>query len=387
MKILLLAPQPFYQERGTPIATRMLARALCGAGHSVDMLTYHLGEDVEIEGLNIYRTWSLPFVKNMPIGFSFGKLLCDVLLFFKTIRMLWKESYDVLHAGEESIFFTLLIPHGKRAVVYDMDSSMPDQLLEKWSFLHVMAPVMYGFERLAIRRSDVVLPVCDALADRVHKSAPNMPLCVLEDVAMDLQASGKPFDAIRKLLPNNAIVAMYIGNLEHYQGIDLLISSLAELNYCDALQVVFIGGSNSDIERYRSMAETLGVLAQCNFLGPRPVADLMLYLEQADILISPRIKGVNTPMKVYSYMGAGRAIIATDIASHTQVLDEASAILVSGNPVSFAAGLTILCKDAGLRSSLGHASRELAESRHTYSVFENKLLGVYQQLDTSSHEA
>ena len=92
-------------------------------------------------------------------------------------------------------------------------------------------------------------------------------------------------------------------------------------------------------------------------------------------------------MKVYSYMGAGRAIIATDIASHTQVLDKASAMLVSGDPVSFAAGLTTLCKDAGLRSSLGHASRELAESRHTYSVFENKLLGVYQTLGASSHEA
>jgi glycosyltransferase involved in cell wall biosynthesis len=387
MKILLLAPQPFYQERGTPIATRMLARALCGAGHSVDMLTYHLGEDVQIEGLNIYRTWSLPFVKNMPIGFSFGKRLCDVRLFFKTIRMLWKGSYDVVHAGEESIFFTLLIPRGNLKIVYDMDSSMPDQLLEKWSFLRILTPVMYGFERLAIRRSDVVLPVCDALADRVQESAPGMSLRVLEDVAMDLQPSGESVDAIRQLLPDGSIVAMYIGNLEHYQGMDLLINSLLELNDCEELSVVFIGGSNDDIEHYRRMAATLGVSAQCSFLGPRPVADLMLYLKQADILISPRIKGVNTPMKVYSYMGAGKAIIATDIASHTQVLDEDSAMLVSAEPVSFATGLAKLCKDEGLRARLGRASQDLAESRHTYSVFENKLLGVYRQLDTVTHEA
>lgn len=387
MKILLLAPQPFYQERGTPIATRMLARALCGAGHSVDMLTYHLGEDVEIERLNIYRTWSLPFIKSMPIGFSFGKLLCDVLLYFKTIRMLWKGSYSVLHAGEESIFFTLLMPRGERKIVYDMDSSMPDQLLEKWSFLRMIAPVMYGLEHLAIRRSDVVLPVCDALAERVQESAPAKPLRVLEDVAMDLQPSGKPVDDVRQMLPDNAIVAMYIGNLEHYQGIDLLISSLSELDDCEVLSVIFIGGSDDDIEHYRSMADTLGVSAQCSFLGPRPVADLMLYLNQADILVSPRIKGVNTPMKVYSYMGAGRAIIATDIASHTQVLNDESAMLVPGDPASFAAGLATLCKDEGMRDRLGKASQALADSRHTYSVFENKLLEVYQQLEATADEA
>lgn len=386
MKILLLVPQPFYQERGTPIATRMLVRALCGAGHSVDMLTYNLGDDVAIEGLQIFRTGPLPFIKSMPIGFSFGKLLYDVLLFFKTVSMLWKGSYDVLHAGEESIFFTLFIPRGKRAIVYDMDSSMPDQLLEKWSFLRVVAPVMYGFERLAIRRSDVVLPVCDALAVRIQDYAPELPLCVLEDVAMDLQPSGEPIDDINKLLPDNAVVAMYVGNLEHYQGIDLLIHSLAELDDCDALRVVFIGGSDEDIERYKDMAEKAGVSALCIFLGSRPVADLMLYLEQADILISPRIKGVNTPMKIYSYMGAGKAIIATDIPSHTQVLDENSAVLVAGEPAVFATGLATLCMDASLRETLGHAARELAEGRHTYSVFENKLLSVYRQLEADKHE-
>ena len=41
MKILLLAPQPFYAERGTPIAVLLAATALCRAGHEVDVLTFH----------------------------------------------------------------------------------------------------------------------------------------------------------------------------------------------------------------------------------------------------------------------------------------------------------------------------------------------------------
>ena len=384
MNVLLLAPQPFYQERGTPIATRMLARALCEAGYKVDMLTYHIGEDVEIPGLSIYRTWRIPFINTMPIGFSFGKLLCDVLLFFKTLRMLWKGNYDVLHAGEESIFFTLLIPRGRRRIVYDMDSSMPDQLIEKWSFLRVLSPLMYGLERLAIRRADVVLPVCDALAERVKDAAPGKSLCVLEDVAMDLTPSGEPVDDVRSHLPEDSVIAMYVGNLEHYQGIDLLIDAVVLVD-CDALHVVLIGGSDQDIETYRSRTDASGISGKFTFLGRRPVADLMEYLRQADVLVSPRIKGVNTPMKVYSYMGAGRAIIATDIPSHTQVLDAESAMLVSVDPTDFADGFSELCRRPDLRESCAKASLQRAKSRHTYTVFENKLRDVYASLGASLH--
>src|SRR5688572_29424716 len=55
MRILLLAPQPFYSERGTPIAIRLAATALCNAGHAVDILTYHEGEDVRMENLRVLR--------------------------------------------------------------------------------------------------------------------------------------------------------------------------------------------------------------------------------------------------------------------------------------------------------------------------------------------
>ncbi|MDD4350325.1 MAG: hypothetical protein PHF70_14545, partial [Opitutales bacterium] len=69
MRILLMAPHPFFQERGTPIACRLLCEALCESGHEVDLLTYHEGEDVVIPGLRIRRIPRIPFVKDIPIGF------------------------------------------------------------------------------------------------------------------------------------------------------------------------------------------------------------------------------------------------------------------------------------------------------------------------------
>ncbi|MBT7065178.1 MAG: glycosyltransferase, partial [Verrucomicrobia bacterium] len=63
MKILLLAPHPFYQERGTPIAVRLLAETLAADGHHVDLLSYHEGDNVTIHpGVTHHRAPAPPGV-------------------------------------------------------------------------------------------------------------------------------------------------------------------------------------------------------------------------------------------------------------------------------------------------------------------------------------
>ena len=248
MRVLLLAPQPFYQERGTPIAVRMLAQTLCQAGHRVDLLTYHLGDDVSVPGLQILRIPSLRFIRRIPIGFSIAKLVCDSFLFASLVRYLLKDRYDVIHAGEESVYFALITRFLHRArVVYDMDSSMPDQLLEKWKVLRLLSYPLYVMERLAIKRSDVVVPVCQQLADRVYKFKSKDKVVLLEDFALSLEdKSAEPIDQIRTLLDTKGVLALYVGNLEHYQGVDLLLAGFAEVDTRVDLHLVLIGGSPAE---------------------------------------------------------------------------------------------------------------------------------------------
>ena len=105
-----------------------------------------------------------------------------------------------------------------------------------------------------------------------------------------------------------------------------------------------------------------------------------LYLKQADILCSPRLKGVNTPMKIYSYMLAGRAILATDIASHSQVLDSTCAMLVSPTPQAMAEGWSAVIASRHLRSSLGEQAAERASTLYCESAFDARLKTAYQVL-------
>jgi glycosyltransferase involved in cell wall biosynthesis len=175
---------------------------------------------------------------------------------------------------------------------------------------------------------------------------------------------------------------MYVGNLERYQGIDLLLESfaLAKLRVPTA-RLVLIGGQAAQIRRYEWMAKRLGLDGAVYFAGPRPVSQMAAYLAGADVLVSPRLAGGNTPMKIYSYLDSGRAVLATALPTHTQLLTDEVALLASSTPEAFADGLVRLMQDEGLRRRLGVSAKALIERRHRYDVFKATLEALYAELE------
>ena len=377
MRVLLIAPQPFYEERGTPIAVKLLAETLCQFGHEVDLLVYHAGANVAIPGLRIIRASRPPGVNHVPIGVSWQKLLCDVALVARMISLLARNRYDVIHAVEEAIFpAALLNAFSSRKLVYDMDSSLSEQVVHKWPLLKPLEWCLMQVERLAVKRSTAVLAVCEDLAVKVRPWLGERRVVVLPDVPLSGEALGDDVDSLRDVA-RGAVIGLYVGNLERYQGIDLLLEGVAKLPADTDICVIVIGGDAASIARYKRRAQELGVSARVVFLGARPVAHLNEYLVQADVLLSPRIAGQNTPMKLYSYMQAGKAILATDIRSHTQVLDPESAKLIAPEPAAFAAGLDRLVRDPDLRKRLGESARSLAEREYSLPAFRRRLESAY----------
>ncbi|NEO30252.1 MAG: glycosyltransferase family 4 protein [Symploca sp. SIO3C6] len=174
------------------------------------------------------------------------------------------------------------------------------------------------------------------------------------------------------------LLLMYVGNLESYQGIDLLLESFAlSVRQTDKADLVIIGGAAADIEKYQQKAQGLGIQKSVHFLGPKPIEHLGMYLSQADMLMSPRIKGKNTPMKLYSYLDSGKALLATNLQTHTQVLDKQIAMLTAPNAEAFSEGMLRLIEDQNLRLRLGNAGKKLIEKRHTFAVFRQNLNSLY----------
>lgn len=385
MRVLVVAPQPFFQERGTPIAINLLLKALSERGDVVDLLTFHEGADVSHAGLTIHRIRPPLGVTGLKPGFSVKKLLCDVALYRAFRRLLSENDYDVVHANEETVFMARALCR-KRGIpyVYDMDSSLSDQMVDKFGFLSPFRGLLRAVERPAVTDASLVVPVCQSLADTAVELGARRTW-LLKDVSL---VKPVPADGVEDLRATHGItgpVAMYIGNLERYQGIDLLLDAFVETPP-DATLVV-IGGAPDHITHYRSRARSLGIEARVHFTGPKPVDHLAAYMSQADVLVSPRTQGTNTPMKIYSYLDSGVAVVATDRPTHTQVMTPAFSCLVPPTPSAFAAGMTRLLKDPAQRAELAQKARAFIQREHSYPVFQRSVHALYATLENEVSRA
>jgi len=225
-----------------------------------------------------------------------------------------------------------------------------------------------------------VLAVCEDLATRVRAYSTATPVDVVEDVSLLGDGTAGPVEDLRADLPANGALVMYVGNLEHYQGVDLLLDAVAAVTVAAPLKVVAIGGNPVAVAAYRTRAAELGIGGTVTFVGARPLKDLGAYLMQADVLVSPRCSGHNTPMKLYSYLAAGKAVLATRIRSHTQVLTDDCALLVEPTAPALAKGLEVLLSSPAIREQLGQAARRLAATRYSVTQFRESVASAYRRL-------
>lgn len=382
MRILFLAPQPYYEERGTPIAVDLMLKALSERGDEVDLLTFHLGEDRYYPGVTVSRSRP-PFPPgSIAPGFSWRKAWCDLFLLRDALRRMRARHYDLVHAVEEASFIAMLLGRLYRVpYVFDMDSSMALQLVSQFPWLRPAGGLLHWIETLPMRQAIAVVPMCEDLAVDARLCSRGI-VHVLKDVSLISEAPEATSEDLRQDLRIDGPLVMYVGNLERYQGIDLLLDGFARLNRTHpAARLVIIGGSDRHIRKYRARARALGVEPVVHLLGRRPVAALGSYLRQADVLVSPRIKGTNTPMKVYSYLDSGVPVVATALPTHVQVMSDDEAALTPPEPEAMAATIGRLLDDPGERRRLAGNAQKLIRREHSWPSFRRHVNLLFGELE------
>jgi glycosyltransferase involved in cell wall biosynthesis len=368
---------------------------LSARGHQLDLLTFHEGEDIEIPNCRIHRIARPLWIRNIRPGFSMKKVVCDAFMFVKCLRMVRKNRYDLIHAVEEAAFIAAAMQRFSGVpYVYDMDSSLAEQLVDAYPGLQFAFATLRRCEAVAVRRSLGVLTVCAALEDVAHGHAPDKPIGRVEDttlLAPDQPHTGNGQGA-ESLLPagvdGKSPIAMYVGNLEHYQGIGLLLEGFrhALIRVPDA-HLVIVGGLRDDIAHYGRRAVQLGIASRVHFLGQRPISALEGLFRRADVLVSPRLKGLNTPMKIYSYLDSGTAVLATRLRTHTQVLDDRTAYLVEPDPEALGDGLVELLTDPVLRERLASEAKAYVQQEFTPEAAHRKLNSFYSMMESRASGA
>lgn len=381
LSILMVAPQPFFRARGTPFSVLHRIRALLALGHRVDLVTYPFGENVDLPGLTIVRAARPPFVKDVVIGPSLAKIFLDVPLYFATRRRLRLGHYDVLHSHEEAAFFcTSLarrfdIPH-----VYDMHSSLPQQLANFRRFnLAPVRAVFEGLERRVLDTCDGVITICSDLGARVDALCPDKRHRMIENTGDDTRVFASTSRSVRSELGfEGDEVVLYTGTFEAYQGLDLLLDGFSQVARRRATaHLLMVGGSARQVDELRARAAALGLANRVTFVGTVPPAEIPTYLEAADVIVSPRSSGTNTPLKIYGYLRSGVPLVATNTHTHTQTLDSSVAELVPPTAEGIAGGILRLLEDEGYARGLAAAALDLAQAEFSDDAYVRKVEEFY----------
>jgi glycosyltransferase involved in cell wall biosynthesis len=378
MKILMIAPEPFFEPRGTPFSEYHRIRALLELGHTVDLVTYPFGKDVSMPGLRLFRCLRPPGVHDVRIGPSLAKIPLDAAIALTTIRRAMSERYDAVHSHEEGSFIGIVlagllgIPH-----LYDMHSSLPQQL-DNFAFSksRLLKGAFSWMERLVIRRSRVVIVICPQLEQTVRGIDRDVPTVLIENApgSGDTPREGSGARVRSALgLTTDTPILLYTGTFEAYQGLDLLFAAarVVAATRPDA-RFVLAGGRPEQIELAKAQAGAAGVAGSVVFAGQRPAEEIPDYLDAADVLLSPRSHGTNTPLKIYQYLRSGRPIVATRLLTHTQVLDDEVSFLTEATPEGFAAGILSALADRARAQEVGAQARRLAETKYSYEAYLNR---------------
>lgn len=383
----MISPQPFFEPRGTPISVYQRLEALSALGHEIDLITYHVGKDVEFPNVKIHRVRRIKVIQHVRVGPSRAKILLDVLVFFKAIRMLLGKRYDVIHSHEEAAFFSMFLAWIFRTRhLYDMHSVLSRQL-GNFNFGNkpIFIRVFEFLENMVLKTCNAVITVGPDLERYVKSVGSNIRVVMIENIALHAyKTQVQPNDVAQlkeTLNLDGRLPIVYTGTYERYQGLDMALEcvDIVAKQYPNVI-FIFVGAKNQQAREWTEIAREMNLQDHVRFLDVVSPEESMVYLAYASVLISPRLDGTSTPLKIYSYLHAEKPIVATSITAHTQVLTEDTAILVEPNKEAFAEGILRALDNPELSRQLGKNAHQCAREKFSHQDYISKVSQIYKSL-------
>jgi len=150
----------------------------------------------------------------------------------------------------------------------------------------------------------------------------------------------------RHNIPLERKLVVYTGSFVALQALDLLLDAIPTvLERVPNTTFLLVGGTAGEIETLAAQARRLGILDHVILEPSVPQSAIPAYLAAADVLVSPRVQGINSPGKLLNYLASGRPVVATDTLVHNQLLTPKSAILTPPTAPGLAGGLITALTD------------------------------------------
>ncbi len=183
-------------------------------------------------------------------------------------------------------------------------------------------------------------------------------------------------------------VIMWIGGFHHWHDLELLLDSFTNVRQQTPDALLVLVGDGATRTQIQQRVHEQGLAGSVIMTGMIPHHRIPHMMALADILVAPSPAlppskgGTGTPLKLFEYMAAGKAILATDVDQATAVLehDQTALLTPPGDARAFAAAITCLLQDPARRARLGANARRQAQTKHSWEEYASQLTEIYRRL-------
>lgn len=383
-RILMLAPTPYFADRGCHVRIYEEARTLIGLGHDVRIVTYHLGRDMP--GVPTFRIGRVPWYGKLAAGPSWHKPYLDLLLFFRAWGVARSFRPHLIHAHlhEGALIGALLKPLLRVPLLFDYQGSLTGETLDHGFMKRggLMHRLFRRIERFIDHRADFIVTSSEGGSEALRQEwgVPADRVAPLTDgVDTDTFVPGPREEARRELrLPLDRPVALFLGVLNRYQGIDLLLDTVRLVRAAGHPLHFLIMGFPEEEYRQRAIAE--GLADSVTFTGRVDYAEVPRLLAAGDVALSPKVSLTEANGKLLNYMACGLPSVVFDTPVNREILGDTGVYARYGDVEDFAEQLMSLVDDPVRLATLGTAARERAVLEHSLQARGAALIGIFSGL-------
>lgn len=385
LKILMLAPTPYFSDRGCHVRIYEEAKALKARGHEVVIVTYHLGRNVG--DIPVVRIPTIPWYRKQSAGPSWHKPYLDIFLLYKALVVARSFQPDIIHAHlHEGAFLAAIAKRSfKVPIVFDCQGSLTGELLDH-GFMQrngLLHKLFAKLEAWITRQADYIVASSTPTAELIQGEFPEVSERVVPLVdAVDTEQF-KPLDddvTLQKSLgiPPDKQLIVYLGAMTEYQGVDLLLDALKELsarrNDFHALLMGYPETTYADKVKSKALEGVVTLTGKIDY------ADASRYLSQGRIAVSPKLSATEANGKLLNYMACGLPIVVFDNRINRELLGDCAVYVENQTAEDFADGIKQLLDGTAYPEELALRSRAHAERNHSWNTRILELEKVYQQL-------
>lgn len=376
---------------GPQLHVRAVVEGFEKRGHAVRMVAIQQGKT---QWTDDRLTWypcefgfsqSIPFrLVESPSRFLQGRLRLPFFRFFDSYRfsdacVSALSGYQILYERDSTISYGGIITARRLGVPIVLEVN--GDLITEWEhlglrFSKTQQALVHFITRQMYQHASHIVAVGETIRERLIRRwrlAPNRVSVVTNGADIDLFLNSVNSEDIRaRYSIRQGSLIIFTGGFQPWHGVDLILEAFALIAPIQSEATLVLVGDGPMRPKIQQQAISLGLGQKVVFTGKVDHADVAHLLCEADISViyhrASAAEIVETPLKLFEYMAAGKAIVAPAVPNMQRILTNGvcGMLVPPDDPQALAKAFNGLLENYQLRQSLGQSARKEAIEKHSW---------------------